>query len=278
MLLRRYSVPLVSTSREGGIRVPLADPERALVVIDQFLHCLRHLRSPEEGWKGELTDPYDHTDLPPRDEFGTYHEYVAFLKKVVVGRQHLLEQIAERIDPGGSKDRFRRELIGDWDSAEDAALRLRGILEFETDDNRILGPRGPSISAEGLHPWVWKAAVNLWDDRHYKQAVLEAANAVELQTRLKIGDGNSSGRDLYAQTFSIDPNRPNKLTVVGPDEGTEAWKSAQEGAKFLGMGCSAGIRNWAAHPTDKEPTEQEALEYLAAYSVLARWIDTAELV
>lgn len=258
--------------------MPLADPERALVVIVQFLHCLRHLRSPEEGWKGELTDPYDHTDLPPRDEFGTYQEYVEFLKKTVVGRQRLLEQIAERIDPGGSKDRFRRDFLGDGDSAEEAALRLRGILEFETDEKRILGPRGPSLSAEGLHPWVWKAAVNLWDNQHYKQAVLEVANAVELQTRLKIGDENSSGRDLYAHAFSIDPNRPNRLSVVGPDEGTEAWKSAQEGAKFLGMGCSAGMRNWAAHPTDKEPTEQEALEYLAAYSVLARWIDTAEVV
>ena len=120
--------------------------------------------------------------------------------------------------------------------------------------------------------------MKLWDDGHYKQAVLEAANAVERKTRLKIGDENSNGRDLYAQAFSIDPNRPNKLSFVGLDKGTKAWKSAQDGARFLGMGCSAGIRNWAAHPTDKEPAEQEALEYLAAYSVLARWIDTAEVV
>ena len=92
--------------------MPLADPDRALVVIDQFLHCLRHLRSSEEGWKGELTDPYDRSDLPPQVEFGTYVEYVEFLKRAVVGRQRLLEEIAERIDPGEPTDRFKKDLFG----------------------------------------------------------------------------------------------------------------------------------------------------------------------
>ena len=258
--------------------MPLADPDRALVVIDQFLHCLRHLRSSEEGWKGELTDPYDRSDLPPQVEFGTYVEYVEFLKRAVVGRQRLLEEIAERIDPGEPTDRFKKDLFGSWDSAEEAALRLRGILESETDHKRILGTRGPTLAAEGLHPWVWEAAAKLWDDRHYKQAVLDAANAVELRTRRKVGVEKLSGRDVYAQAFGIDPQGlPKRLRIVGLDVGTDAWKSAQEGVKFLGMGCSAGIRNWAAHPTDKDVTEQEALEYLAAFSVLARWVDAAEL-
>jgi len=256
--------------------VQIADPDRALDVIDQFVHCLRHVRSPEEGWDGKLTDPYDRTDFHPQDVFGTYVEYVESLRKVVAGRQWLLEQIAERIDPGGPTDRFKRDTSGSWDRAEEAALRLRGILEFESDHKRILGPRGPTLSAEGLHPWVWRAAANLWDDRHYKQAVLEAANAVELHTRLKIGMDGLSGRDLYAQAFSVDPKgAPKRLRIAGLEEGSDAWESAHQGAKFLGMGCSAGIRNWAAHATDKEVTEQEALEYLATFSVLARWIDTA---
>ena len=255
----------------------LADPERALVVIRQVLHCLRHLQSPEEGWEGKLTDPYNRYDMPPQEEFGTYLEYVETLKKMVVGRQRLLEEIAEQIDPGGRADRFKKDPSGSWAGAEDAVLRLRGILEFEADHKRILGPRGPALSAERLHPWVWKAAANLWDDGHYRQAVLEAANAVELQTRLKVGIERLKGRDLYAQAFSIDPHGlPERLRIVGLDEGTDAWKSAHEGAKFLGMGCSAGIRNWAAHPTDKDIAEQEAIEYLAAFSVLARWIDTAD--
>ncbi len=258
--------------------MPLADPERALVVIGQVLHCLRHLQSLEDGWEGRRTDPYDRYDLPPQQEFGTFLEYVEALKKIVVGRQRLLEKIAEQIDPGGNTDSFKKDAFGSWTGAEEAVLRLRGILEFEADHKRILGPQGPSLSAEGLHPWVWKAAANLWDGRHYKQAVLEAANAVELQTRLKIGKENLSGRDLYAQAFSVDPQGCPERLRIGLEEGTDAWTSAHEGAKFLGMACSAGIRNWAAHPTDKEVTEQEALEYLAAFSVLARWINDADRV
>ena len=43
----------------------------------------------------------------------------------------------------------------------------------------------------------------------------------------------------------------------------------------LGMGCAQGIRNPQAHPTDAL-TEQEALEQLAALSVLARWVDACK--
>ena len=40
------------------------------------------------------------------------------------------------------------------------------------------------------------------------------------------------------------------------------------------MGCALRIRNLTAHTTD-ELDEQKALEYLAALSVLAQWVDEA---
>ena len=46
---------------------------------------------------------------------------------------------------------------------------------------------------------------------------------------------------------------------------------------YLGMGCAQGIRNPRAHPSD-DVTEQEALEQLAALTVLARWVDECEVV
>ena len=46
---------------------------------------------------------------------------------------------------------------------------------------------------------------------------------------------------------------------------------------YLGMACAQGIRNPRAHPSD-DITEQEALEQLAALSVLARWVDACEVV
>jgi hypothetical protein len=43
------------------------------------------------------------------------------------------------------------------------------------------------------------------------------------------------------------------------------------------MGCAQGIRNPQAHPSE-DITEQEALEQLAALSVLARWVDQCKAV
>ncbi|MYE68281.1 MAG: hypothetical protein F4236_09205, partial [Acidimicrobiia bacterium] len=48
------------------------------------------------------------------------------------------------------------------------------------------------------------------------------------------------------------------------------WRSAHYGAAHFGRGCAQAIRNLATHRTD-DRTEQVALEYLAALSVLARW-------
>ena len=45
----------------------------------------------------------------------------------------------------------------------------------------------------------------------------------------------------------------------------------------LGMGCAQGIGNRRAHASD-DITEQEALEQLAALSVLARWVDECKMV
>ena len=45
----------------------------------------------------------------------------------------------------------------------------------------------------------------------------------------------------------------------------------------FGRGCAQGIRNLNAHGTGELP-KQEALEYLAALSVLARWVEACEVV
>ena len=64
---------------------------------------------------------------------------------------------------------------------------------------------------------------------------------------------------------------------IDRNERPDDWTSAHEGAMHLGMGCAQGIRNPQAHPSD-DITEQEALEQLAALSVLARWVDACEPV
>ena len=113
---------------------------------------------------------------------------------------------------------------------------------------------------------------SLWDDGHYGPAVHEATKAVELQTQLKVDRRNLDGKDLYAHAFSTKDPTLGEPRLRFPDidlaEQPKRWTSAHEGAMHLGMGCAQGIRNPQAHPFD-DITEQEALEQLAALSVLA---------
>jgi hypothetical protein len=62
-----------------------------------------------------------------------------------------------------------------------------------------------------------------------------------------------------------------------PDDRSDAYTSLHSGAMAFGQGCFKAIRNVLAHEYGKpaEPPEDEPLEYLAAFSILARWIDQA---
>ncbi|MFG2485026.1 TIGR02391 family protein [Streptomyces virginiae] len=60
------------------------------------------------------------------------------------------------------------------------------------------------------------------------------------------------------------------------DDGGDTFRSVHRGAMAFAEGCYAGIRNPNSHEVDlPELPEHEALEQLAAFSVLARWVDTA---
>jgi hypothetical protein len=61
------------------------------------------------------------------------------------------------------------------------------------------------------------------------------------------------------------------------DDGSDMYKSVQREEMALAEGFFAGIRNPLAHEPHQELAELEALEYLAAPSGLARWVDTAEV-
>ena len=202
--------------------------------------------------------------------------------------QPLIEAIAREVEPDGDANRFKQTHYAsrwNWAGALKATERLIGILEGQDERQAILGSSGPVLAAEGLHPWIWDAAVDLWDDGHYKEAVSKASAAVEYQTQMKLDRADLSGSDLFTQAFRTDAPRSNEPRLrfthleeeTGGGQRSQTWNSAHEGAMQFGRGCWQGIRNLTAHgPT--EPTEQKALEFLAALSVLARWVDTAEVV
>lgn len=201
-------------------------------------------------------------------------------EKSILGLQTLIEEIGRCLDPGSDADRFRKDGKS-WSTARSSAVRLLGTLDQRATRDKIFGPQGPSLAAKGLHHWVWNAVIDLWDGGHYREAVLRAAATIEKQTQLKLDRADLTGADLYSQAFSLDPGR--RLRFSGIRELTEdskrsrEWISAHQGAMYFGRGCTQGIRNLRAHGTESL-NEQEALEYLAALSVLARWIDAAVVV
>jgi|GEM_PF-2152114 len=138
-------------------------------------------------------------------------------------------------------------------------------------------PDGSIVFAENLHPWVWDAAAKLWEDGHFREAIVSAASAIfdiELPAKMGVDRGPSAAR-LLSQVFSTkDPTTTDRrLRFPGLAKGTPDWTNAHEGAGSLGRACAMGIRNIATHGS--VPDDQLALEQLATLSLLARWIDEA---
>jgi hypothetical protein len=156
---------------------------------------------------------------------------------------------------------------------------LLGILKRQDEADAIFGPKGPQLSAQNLHPWIWNAAVDLWDDEHYSNAVVAASAElfdVKLPAKLRISRSGGA-TDRITKAFSTSPPTASepRLRFSEFTMGTPDWTSAHEGAVSFGRGCAQGIRNVTTHGAS--PGEQLALEALAALSLLARWVDEATI-
>jgi len=200
----------------------------------------------------------------------------------------LIEQIAASVESDPKRHRppghgvYTAGMLS-WSNRVRWVARLIGILENRARHTDIFAAAGPQLAASQLHPWVWNAAVDLWDDGHYREAVQRAATSIEEHTRLILDLASPSAADLYMTAFKTDANRGERrlrfrdLQEKTTDGQTTAnWRSAHDGAAHFGRGCAQAIRNLASHRTD-DLEEQVALEYLASLSVLARWIDTAQV-
>jgi Protein of unknown function (Hypoth_ymh) len=161
-----------------------------------------------------------------------------------------------------------------------ASRQLAGLLDSVEETERILGPVGPKLAATSLHPWIWNAAVSLWDDGHRREAVQAAASALfdhHLPAKLGVPTRPSS-KDLIAQAFSTNPPTAGnpRLRLHDYPDPSPSWTSQHEGAQFFGMGCAQLVRNLVTHGA--QPDEQTALEQLASLSLLARLIERAKTV
>jgi uncharacterized protein (TIGR02391 family) len=181
----------------------------------------------------------------------------------------------ESENPGSDYDEFKSE--------GDAAQRLLARLEHLEEVNTRLGgeDQSPRITASSLHHLIWGAAETQWTLGQRHEAVLAAAKAVNSQLQARVKRRDVSEADLVKQAFSEKDPEPGKPRLrFNSIEDEQTRESMRGGTLEFGSGCFRAIRNPVGHlPNDEiEMTEQEALERLAALSLLARFIDDADVV
>jgi len=165
----------------------------------------------------------------------------------------------------------------------DAAQRLIARLDTRAEVDEMLAAfdSSPSISAAGMHPLVWEAAKSQWNLGNHAEAVDAVARAVNSMLQRKLERRDLSEGKLFEQALAKADAAPGKARLRYLAEPTlSTAESKRQGVMDFGKGCFSVIRNPLAHLPDDEidVDEQAALESLAAFSLLARWIDQADLL
>lgn len=169
-----------------------------------------------------------------------------------------IRRIAEETDEAIADEFVRPSGSYEWPHTTmmDAVDKLIGALQSQAKVEAILGPKGPQLVASQLHPWVWNAAVDLWHDGHYRQAVIAASSAIfDSHLPAKLGPAKSNvGKDQVGKAFATAKPTPDnpRLRFPGSIEGTDEWTNMHEGAAALGRACAMGIRNVTTHGADPD--------------------------
>lgn len=152
----------------------------------------------------------------------------------------------------------------------DSAEQMVGRLEALADKAEAELP--PTTGVEAMHPIIWGAARRLWLDGHFRLAVQTAAETLTSQVKTRTGLTNMDATNVYEKVFAVKapmlkwPGDPNDRNV----------STMQNGLAKYAPGLNMTVRNTATHDAADEMTAQQALERLAAMSLLAHWIDECE--
>ncbi len=157
------------------------------------------------------------------------------------------------------------------------------VLMLETLINRLgekredlAGDKTARVRAsfEGLdlHPRITSACADLYRDRHYRNAVLDASLALQDYVKERSRCRNRDGADLMRYVFT-----PKNPIVAFNGLADETDRSEQEGMMHLFEGVMLALRNPRAHTLSDDSPEQ-ALEYIAFLSLLAKKLEAANRV
>lgn len=138
----------------------------------------------------------------------------------------------------------------------------------------------PALHAHALHPWVWDAAAPHWQSDNHRAALWAAAVNVNSRTQRKVGRADLGESKLLQEIFGLDDAAPGRPRLRLTDKrNPDHFKDVHLGASSLGRGLYSAVRNPVNHVSeeDHDLSPAEALEALAGFSLLARWIDRAEV-
>lgn len=197
----------------------------------------------------------------------------------IIASVHVVEQILDRALPAWRlsipEDRWHN-----WQQQREAAQRAIVQLERDTELRENLSDNAPHLDASQMHPWVWEGARSLWQSGHYREAVQAAARQVNAEVQNKLGRRDASEVALLQSAYSQDEPKPGqpRLRHLPDDDGGRTALSVRRGVVALAEGCYAALRNPSSHDVLDELPEVEALEQLAAFSLLARFVDRSVVV
>jgi uncharacterized protein (TIGR02391 family) len=167
-----------------------------------------------------------------------------------------------------------------WRDQREGALACIASLQAHAEVQQFLSDDGPTMNAASLHPWIWDAARPAWQASNFDDAVDAASRNLNSRLRSKVGRKDIGEGDLVANVFSDKPGdeqSPRLRLNLAEELGDKTISSIYQGISAFGKGLFQAVRNPLAHehPGALDTTEQQALECLAAFSLLARWIDQA---
>lgn len=236
------------------------DPGWAISEIDAFLHVTAQL-APDTG--------------PGMVYFGTV---MRGPRTETSARAHVVEQILDRALPGWRKGQPKEDKDYRW--LRDQASRGKAALQRRAELADKLGDDSPDMDAANLHPWAWESGASYWNSGHCHQAVMQAAIRINFETQTKLGRMDLSETALFNEAFSLDaPTEGAPRLRLAENDGGKTYQNLHRGARAFADGLYSAIRNPGMHtpPPADGGEEQLALEQLAAFSLLARWVEQADV-
>ncbi len=187
--------------------------------------------------------------------------------------EYVRHQMAFSVDIQPKRRLRERELFGELRAITRVSLNGAAFLEKEDETD---------VRVVDLHPWVAEPAERLFDDGHYRQAIMAAAQNLEIRWRELLDVREGTLAELANESFSEQPPKPGsprlRYPAFGSDPKSGAWKNAHLGVMDYARGCARRIRNLGLHhPEAREPEPGDAVETLSAMSLLARWVTDAEV-